>query len=191
MQLKEAISIILNEWNIQHKDEISKGIGTRKKVFPLKSNPDYVVKQIITLDDHQKHLLKKEIDFCIAHPNICAKILKFDIEKGYVIQERLDTGKFLKELYAAARILKKDLKLQKIKYLVQGEEANDKLSSFIAYLSHEVDWRLKPFEEIFEKNSFGFKIFMFCDEILYLQITDSHENNVGLDKFGNIKLLDI
>lgn len=183
MKLQEAISIILNEWNIQQKDEISKGIGSIKKVFPLKSNPDYIVK---TFPIRFKSHIQKEEKFYKSHPNLYAKIFKVNYDKGWMIQEKLNTNIFLQKLDQITEILS-----AKFNYNTTGVE--DKLHFFIEFVKFEKqDIDFFDFFENNEKKKFTLKLFQFIEKISKCdESVDLHQFNIGLDKNNNIKLLDI
>lgn len=189
MTLKESISIILHEWNVQQKDQISKDVGSIKQVFPLKSNPNYIVK---TFPIKYKSHIKREEEFYKTHPDICAKILKINYEKGWMIQEKLNTKQFLDELYQTTAFIKKELESKKRKF---ANSEDDQLQFFISYCTHASHLNLIPIEDLFPSNGFAIKLLEFIRDIQNIQYNasniDLHQFNVGLDWEGNIKLLDL
>lgn len=182
MKLQEAISIILKEWQIQHKNEISKDIGSIKKVYPLKSNPDYIIK---TFPRQFKKDIEGEERFYKEYPNLYAKIIKINYEKGWMIQERLDTKSFKEELKKVSN----DLLL----YTTKTGSSEFEHVQFV--VEHDPDL----FEELYNgKNEFVNSLLRFYSEVekinykkVSLKYIDAHIENLGIDKNGNIKLLDI
>lgn len=190
MNLKESISIILHEWSVQQKDEISKDIGSIKKVFPLKSNPNYIVK---TFPKKYNSHIKKEEDFFKKYPNLFANIAKINYEKGWMIQEKLNTKRFLDALYEVVEFIKEENNNEDEEIFENIDY--DNLQFFIQYNENASRWGLFDIREIFPSNSFGIKLLEFIDTLqkitLFGRNLDLHQFNFGLDWEGNIKLLDL
>lgn len=180
MNLNEAVGVILTEWNIQNKNELGK--GRDKKAFELKTNSDYVVKKF----DNDRGV-ENEVEFQKSYPDLCAKIIKVNYERGYLIQEKLDTKKFLDEVTRVINLLRKlgfyfGLGFDSLKFYFIGDD--------------EIE--VKEFYAAIEKLNDPFlnKLKLFFTELMSKygyprKFLDIHEGNLGLDKKGNIKLLDL
>lgn len=199
MKLIEAISIILKEWDVQQKEQLGKDLGSIKKVYPLKSNPGYIVK---TFPVKFKSYVQREEQFAKKYPNLYASIEKINYKKGWMIQEKLNTKKFLDELYSTTGFIKEifknkeDANLTKMRWIERMKnESDDRLQLFINYDLSARLWKFPSIEELFPSNSFAIKLLNFVHEVQKVQDSnrefDLHQFNIGFDWEGNIKLLDI
>lgn len=182
MKLKEAYRIILWEWNFQTKRKFES--GTRKMVYPLKTHPEFVIKKIIDLDNIGKRILNKEIKFQKKFPNLFAEIVKVNYEKGWIIQERLETKRFIEEFDIFYTSVCSFISINKIEVENSFENLLDELLDLF-----EID-SIK--EKYLIPSSFSFKLYHFMQDLVatntYIDFT---EFNCGFDKNGNIKLLDL
>lgn len=194
MTQKEAIKIILKEFIIKKKPL---GDGSFKVVYPMQSNPKYVIKQIIppthpirvTNEERNRATLEPEVQFYEDYPDLFAKIIKVNYEKGYMIQERLDTNLFATNIKS---LVKEFAKHKKLKFNKNDDDEFLYVQEFISRY-----WDL--IEETYKgKNEFIDKLLKFIsgtNSAYFSNLTrlglDLKTNNIGMDSSGNIKLLDI
>lgn len=98
MNFQEAISVILKELDVQKKPSI--GSGSDKVVYELKSNPNYIVKTA------RESIIKIELKATKLYPDLFAKIIKVNLKKGWMIQEKLSTKQFQNNLLSLIPIVK-------------------------------------------------------------------------------------
>ena len=186
MTVKEAMNIILTELSLQNKKSI--GQGGDKTVYSFINKKDYVIKRFNNIER-----IKNELEFQEKFPNLFARIIKVDFEKRFCIQERLDTINFknyLKEIvgYIAKKLPKFNLQIGKNEFYNLGV-----LEEMYKTLSVEEVNKLKIF--LSKEMPFCIKLFNFFKELYYDVEADFdidlHAGNIGIDKQGNIKLLDI
>jgi len=160
--------------------------GAFKKVFISKSNPDIVIK---TFDESLIPYVEGEYDFYMDYPDLYAKIYKIDYNKRVIIQELLNTNRAIEDIsilhiylptnysnIGSFLLYMKRLVLNKDKSLIK--EIENKLDSNIVKIFTK--WIIF-LEKILKIDPTNYN----CD---YLDI---HYNNIGYDKKGNLKLLDI
>ena len=185
MTLFEAYKIILTELNSEKKQEL--GYGMFKQVFPLKSNPNYVVKKF-SKEKESINNIQREIKFYEQYPDLYAEIKKVDFEKGYMIQEKLDTDKIYTQLEYIADAARD--------YYIGEQFDSSWIFYFLIEQFFETDQEsLKKFVN-FAGLSFLNKLYSFFTKIEEIGYGNGYQmdlsiNNIGIDKKGNIKFLDI
>lgn len=173
-------------------------LGLYKNVYTSKSNPDIIIKQIKR--PYQIDKLDFELEFYKDYPNICAKIYKVFYKKGIIIQEKLNTSIIKYELDYLTK------KLNKIGYdnesfaFIKSLIKSPNLYFYTKYKDVTYDTIISKFQEKrFNKSLLLFnKWFEFIKQVSEIdpikykkKYLDFHSGNIGKDKEGNLKLLDI
>jgi len=186
MSLNTRIKKLLQELD----QKLSIGSGVYKKAYPLKTNPNYIVKQIS--DSSYKNMLEYEFNFYKSYPDLFAKIVKINIDKGYMVQEKLDRVKFYNEV--------DNLKVVDQRFYSYFDSPANKFSGIEQFTFEN---NSKKIYEIFENNEFLTNLVEFLHKLSNIDISeiknsqngynfyDLHLGNIGFDKNNNIKLLDI
>ena len=167
--------------------------GLYKNVYKSNTNSEIVIKRV---KPGKIWNIDFELEFYKDHPNICAKIFRVFYKKGIIIQERLNTDKVKKELDYLTN------KFKKIGYdndcfnIIKSLIKNPNLYYYVAYK----DLTFDKIKSLFNETDFILfnKWYQFINQIAeinpkkYKKIyLDFHSNNIGYDKEGNLKLLDI
>ena len=187
MTEKQAIKIIIEAF----KQKELLNYGMYKKVFPLKSNPNYIVKAFNKKSQSTINAIKKEEEFFNKYPDISAKIIRINYEKGWMIQEKLDTINFLKDLNSSFSELKDILEKE-----IRNFAVYEKMETLETCYFRQV--------HIFHVNPFLEKIYYFFEKLedydlvkvnsissrFYFAL-DLSGDNLGYDKDKNIKFLDM
>jgi len=167
--------------------------GLYKNVYASKSNPDIVIK---TFKLYQVDKVYFEVQFSNDNPDIYAKIYKIDYKKGIMIQEKLNTDIVKKELDYLTNKLKRIGYDNDVFNIIKSLIKNPNLYYYVSYKDLSYDIIKEKFKEK-EFNLFN-KWFNFIKKISEIDpkkykkyYLDFHSNNIGEDKKGNLKLLDI
>jgi hypothetical protein len=157
------------------------GSGIQHDVYPFKGDPTKVIKISAYGDDIDTSYVKTFQD----NPSITAKIFK--VTNKYMIMEKLDTKKFLEE----------DEKVRMFLSKVENKLPYDSLL-FIKTLQLEYPDVLQGLMKYADKNNKEVKSILerWVDFLERLKETgledlDIHNANLGYDKEGKLKLLDL
>jgi len=169
-----------------------KGSGFFKNTYDIETKNNLIVKIFKKNDVGSQYTIKKELEFSEKHPNLFAKIYKVNIEKGYIVQEKLETSQCFSD------IDKMDSELKQVPLLGQRYEFEQ--SSVPEYLNNTLINEPQNIPHIIKnvksKELFQ-KWFQFFDKLnkeyseKETRYLDMNNRNLGYDKQGNIKLLDI
>ena len=159
--------------------------GAYKEVYISETNPNIVIK---TFDKSLIPYVQWEEDFCMDYPNLYAYIYKVDYKKCIMIQELLDNKKVFEEMSILHKCLK--LGFYDISYTLR----------YMKYIINEKN-KIKSIKEklglvelkIFNRWITFLKKLNAIDPNYYTDegFLDSHINNIGYDKKGRLKLLDL
>ena len=173
-------------------------LGKYKNVYASKSNHDIVIKKIKRPYEIDK--LDFELKFYKDYPNICAKIYKVFYKKGIIIQEKLDISMIKYELdYLTKKFNKLGYDIESFNF-IKSLIKNPNLYFYTKYKEVTYDTIISKFQEKrFNKDLLLFnKWFEFIKQVSEIdpikykkKYLDFHSGNIGKDKEGNLKLLDI
>ena len=185
---------ILKEINIQSKTHI--GQGSEQTAYPSKIKPGFVIKKFTgnntftTKDDWIKQIKNSQ-----QYPDVFAEIEKFDFDKGYFIQEKLDEKSLTNDGVELYKYLKSNNKLPKTWpseypmldiasiFYIEWEDKPDLIN-----LLDDTPWentlkpKLKRFFDKLNKHGLGYNSKSPLGDIRF--------SNIGYDKNGEIKILD-
>jgi len=178
--------MIYNEVKI--KPKLIKGTGAFKDVYFIETRPDLVVKVFSTLDKNEVRYIRVENELAEKAPELFAKILKVNYDRGYMIQEKLNIDDWLKD--------EKSLEDE----IIQTSPIFKNID-IVAYLERHIrDNNLEAIKKIKDivkdknnKNTFN-KITKYIAQLLKISKSinlDLHKFNLGYDKQKNIKAFDI
>jgi len=157
--------------------------GAFKSVFSFDSYPQYIIK---TWDFRTDSLVEKEYETSLKYPELYAKIVKINFDKRWMVQEKLDVDRVNKELNELAGEL--DLPIPTPFHVTNYLEAlavnKKEREKAIEKLKNKAPEKLEMFERWL---NFFTKIIRINTKT-YL---DFNQGNMGYDKEGNLKLLDI
>ena len=192
--LKNNIYCMIHNWKsfTETREPINTS-GLYKNVYKSNTNSAIVIKRA-KLDKIWN--IDFELDFYKDYPNLCAKIYRVFYKKGIIIQERLNTEIIKKELDYLTKKFKKigydDNSFNIIKSLIKSH-------NLYYYVSYK-DLTYDVIKSLFNKKDFLLfnKWFNFIKQVSEIdpikykkRYLDFHPNNIGEDKEGNLKLLDI
>lgn len=163
-----------------YKDKLNK-YGAFKSMFSFDALPQYIVK---TWKPFSDSAVKKEYETSIKYPELYAKITKVNWDKRWMAQEKLDTDRVRKELDELADAF--------------GFDYPSEVTGWLEMIAINKNEQKKAIEELKEQSPTSVEMFKRWIDFFYktLQITTKYEldlnpGNMGYDKEGNLKLLDI
>ena len=159
--------------------------GAFKKVFSFIHKPEYIIK---TWDDRTDILAKEEYETSIKYPNLFAKIPKINFNKRWMIQEKLDTNQIDKELNELINLLAIPYPNQVIKRLQSMMDDKDRVKNFLEFIENVSLIDVKKTQLLVLR---WLKFLKEVDKIDTVDSKDINHGNMGYDKNGNLKLLDI
>jgi len=188
----KLVDKILLEGGVRPKKRL--GQGETKEVYPFEKNPNYVIKYFPGHNMIKKHgytdenapeKIEKEIAFANKFPNLFAETFKVDYNRGILIQERLDTDKFQKDVLEAVERAKQFIKFG---WSETGYIDND--------FEHLTSRPVEFFKKKMPNDKFIFKLLRFLNSVEKAaaqtdSFSDMHVFQMGYDKRGNIKLFDL
>ena len=180
---------LLKEIHPQAKPEV--GVGNWQTVYSSTVNPDYVIKQYNAgKDTYDSKQWGKVYKVAQQHPELFAKFVKVNLEKGYAVQEKLDEKALTQDSkevqkYLLDNNIDPDYSKEKSDIIEFFYENPGKLS-----ILNNTPWEntLKPKLEKFYSNIAQAKSESDKEQLKYLR--DIRTTNVGYDKNQNIKILD-
>ena len=163
-----------------YKDKLNK-YGAFKSMFSFDALPQYIVK---TWKPFSDSAVKKEYETSIKYPDLYAKIVKVNWDKRWMAQEKLDTDRVKKELDELVDAF--------------GFDYPSEVTGWLEMIAINKNEQKKAIEELKEQSPTSVEMFKRWIDFFYktLQITTKYEldlnpGNMGYDKEGNLKLLDI
>jgi hypothetical protein len=180
---------ILKEIQPKVKPEI--GVGNWQTVYNSTVNPNYVIKRYNAGKDlYDPKEWDKVYKVAQQHPDLFAKFVKVNLEKGYAVQEKLDEKTLTQDCkevqeYLLTNNTDPDYSKEKSDIIEFFYENPNKLS-----ILNNTPWKdtLKPKLEKFYYNIAQVKSGPDKEYLKYLR--DIRMTNVGYDKNQNIKILD-
>lgn len=179
--------MIFKELNIKQK--LRTGSGTYKDVYDLSTRPNLIVKVFDTLGNESVYDVQEEEELGKKHPDLFAKIEKVNYKKGYMIQEKLDKDKFLKDVDN----LEKEIIAETPSF-----NSIDIVSYLFNHLLNNNKDAIKVIKNILQDNNnkkFYNKLITYLSKLSKVKRDvhrlDVHKKNFGYDKQGNIKTFDI
>jgi hypothetical protein len=171
--------MIFKELNI--KPKLRKGTGTYKDMYFIDTRPDLVVKVYDKSDPSVKYDIEEEEKFSQEYPDLYAKILKVNYEKGYIIQEKLNIDPFLSDI-------------NKLQNILNIKDPIDLTSRIYRSIKNNNPLELKKYKDLLtdknDKKIFN-SLVTFLSKLKNINYIDVHKDNLGYDKNNNIKLVDI
>jgi len=174
------------------------GKGKRKVTYPIETKADEVVKK---WEEESDEAVEKEIKIARENPDLVAEIIKYDPVRRIMVQRRLDTDR-----------VEDEMKKLRFTNKMGGDRPNDVFQNILANFLNKRHFkgRMKKYISIINKNTFKdtdeslvelyrkwYEFFGKLDDRFddYTKFTllnlDLHAGNVGYDKDGKIKLLDL
>jgi hypothetical protein len=175
MTLNEALK------NLVRKQKINKR-GIWKNVFIFIHKPQYVIK---TWTDATDSLVKQEYETSIKYPDLFARIDKINWDRRWMIQERLNTDQVDDELKEIASILNTasyDV-LRRLKNMDK-----DKVRALLEFIGNLSFIDTQKTQLLILR---WIKFLKEVDKIDTVPDKDINSGNMGYDKDGKLKLLDI
>jgi hypothetical protein len=164
---------------ILKKDKMNK-YGAFKSMYDLNTRPDLIVKVWKEKDDY---MAKDEYNTFKKYPDLFARIEKINFERRYMVQERLDTDRVHKDFKVMEKLLY-------VPYF------NKFLEQVISKISESDDEKfVNAYDNFSQKDKDTLlrylKFFRKVRDIDTKSDKDTNPGNMGYDKKGNLKLLDI
>jgi hypothetical protein len=171
----------LSEVTITRKQII--GSGIQHDVYPFEKDPTKVIK----VSAYGKGINKDYVELFKKYPTVTAKFFKAPEDNSYMVVERLDTEKFIEENRKFQNFLSKPGmaydSLLFVKDLYFDPEKHDDFKKLMKI----ADERNKEVKDILDR------WIDFLDRLKKtgLKNLDMHNGNLGYDKEGKLKLLDL
>jgi hypothetical protein len=163
-----------------YKDKLNK-YGAFKSMFSFDALPQYIVK---TWKPFTDLAVKKEYETSIKYPDLFAKITKVNWDKRWLAQEKLDTEKSLKELDELADIFDLNYRSEVTNWLEMLAVNKNEQKEAIEELKGQSPENIEMFKRWLD-------FFTKTQQITTKKELDLNPGNMGYDKEGNLKLLDI
>jgi hypothetical protein len=210
---------ILKEINIKQK--IAIGSGDQQSVYPYLKDPNYVIKKFDSQQDQpvlNRYEIKYYLKMLELYPKYIANIIIPDGNIKYYFQEKVDVKKAQEDIWdIVIKIIKKvALDLEK-KYKTPNEVYNDLVA--VDIFNNASSWEdiknIKDIDDFFEINyGEGIPMDDLFNNYIYnnyskdiplvqklkpvwdigkkiTQFGSFHEDNLGYDKDGNFKIIDL
>jgi len=210
---------ILKEINIKQK--IAIGSGDQQSVYPYLKDPNYVIKKFDSQQDQpvlNRYEIKYYLKMLELYPKYIANIIIPDGNIKYYFQEKVDVKKAQEDIWdVVIKIIKKvALDLEK-KYKTPNEVYNDLVA--VDIFNNASSWEdiknIKDIDDFFEINyGEGIPMDDLFNNYIYnnyskdiplvqklkpvwdigkkiTQFGSFHEDNLGYDKDGNFKIIDL
>lgn len=179
--------MIFKELDIRQKTKI--GSGTYKDVYDLETYPGFVAKRFDTLDNESIYSVQEEEEISKKYPELFTQIKKVDYKRGYMVQEKVDKDKFQSDA-------------DKLKEEVVSKAPTFQYIDIVAYLFDRLvdnnKEAIKAIKNVLQDNNnkkFYNKLITYLSKLSKIKREayglDTHRENFGYDKQGNIKMFDI
>lgn len=172
---------MMQEAKIRYHKKKLNTYGAFKSMFSFDAFPELIIK---TWKPESDFSVKEEYQTSIEYPDLYAKIVKINWDKRWMAQEKLDTVRVFEELDDLADIFGMGFRSSVVRWL-ETLAINKKLKeSAIEMISEKFPEQLETFNrwlDFFAKTTL----------ITTKHILDLNSGNMGYDKEGNLKLLDI
>jgi hypothetical protein len=188
----------LLELDIQKKTQLGAGNNAEGETYDLKSHPDKVVKVYINSNYNEK---KDQYELMSKYPEFFVKIYKFTPK--YVVMEKVKTPipgvkelqKFTNNEASIERVRGGDPIVNRYSYDVVGginQELKKDKNTIYTYILKEAKQLGKTdlVLQLTKIHDFFDKLYKTLPELKTYDL-DIHDDNIGLDKQGNLKLFDI
>ena len=164
-----------------HKNKLNK-YGAYKRVFSFDKYPQYIIK---IWDREMDKRIKYEYKASEKYPDLFAKIIKIDFDRRLMIEEKLDTEQIEKDLKKLATYT--------------GIKSDYSVPDYFEALAINTTQKEKQLKMIKQRYPEGVDLFnkwiSFFEKIIHIDVgliaNDFNIGNIGYDKNGNLKLLDI
>ena len=163
-----------------YKDKLNK-YGAFKSMFSFDALPQYIVK---TWKPFSDSAVKKEYETSLKYPDLYAKITKVNWDKRWLAQEKLDTDRVQKELDELAEVLDLNYPSEVTGWLEMLAVNKNEQKKAIEEVKAEAPEKVEMFKRWID-------FFTDCMQITTKYVLDLNPGNMGYDKEGNLKLLDI
>lgn len=195
---------MVSELDIKQKDRL--GSGLYHDVFPFQKFQDKVIKtprgevtfnRDGSYDLHKDKFNTAEMQLFAKHPNLFTKV--YVIKPNYAVLERLNTADFVNE---CQRVSQKLFDLEQRTGLISkvlGHSVNDPsdidavtFTSRLVYLKHDSPKVIQVLKRI-TSGTIWTKIYDFVNKARASlnRIVDFHDGNLGYNKQGELRLLDV
>jgi hypothetical protein len=155
--------------------------GAFKSMFSFDALPQYIIK---IWGPSSNSMVKKEYETSLKYPELYAKIVKINFDKRWMAQEKLDTDRVKEELDELADIFGFDYPSEVTGWLesiaLNSKEKKDAVEELRGLAPEKIEM-FNKWLDFYYKTSF----------ITTKNELDLNPGNMGYDKEGNLKLLDI
>jgi hypothetical protein len=155
--------------------------GAFKSMFSFDALPQYIVK---IWKPYTDSMVKKEYETSLKYPELYAKIVKINFDKRWMAQEKLDTDRVKEELDELADIFGFDYPSEVTGWLESISLNSKEKKDAVEELKQKAPERLELFNRWID-------FFYKAQQITTKYTLDLNPGNMGYDKEGNLKLLDI
>jgi hypothetical protein len=171
----------LKEIKIRRKLQTNR-FGVMKKVYDFEHKPNYIIK---TWPETGDSLVQEEYKVFEKYPELFAEINKINWDKRWMIQEKLDTTQVEHELRELSIYLDLDYAYQVTKFLFS--------------ICMNSTQKKHILQKVYYENPEGLDLLIkwldFFNKVARIKVAhleaDVNPQNMGYDKHGNLKLLDI
>ena len=163
-----------------HKNKLNK-YGAFKSMFSFDALPQYIIK---IWGPASNSMVKKEYETSLKYPELYAKIVKINWDKRWMAQEKLDTDRVGKELDELADIFDFNYPSDVTGWLESISLNSKEKKNAVEELKQKAPEKLELFNRWID-------FFYKTQQINTKQFLDINPGNMGYDKEGNLKLLDI
>ena len=178
----------IDEFNIRLKPR--KGTGTYKDMYFLDTRPDLIIKAFDRESNESIYDVKDEEEIGKKYPELFATIVKINYNKGWLVQEKLNTETFLSDVNNLSSEISKAVPhmgvLDIVAYLFDRIKDKDTENIKTIYSLLKDSNNKKFYKELIS----------YLNKIKHINSStrpslDSHKDNFGYDKYKKIKMLDI
>lgn len=172
---------MIQEVKIRYYKNKLNNYGAFKSMFSFDKLPQYIIK---TWKPSSDYAVKEEYQTSIKYPDLYAKIVKINWDKRWMAQEKLDTDRVYQELGELAKAFDMGFRSSVTRWLetlAVNEKAKEKAIEIVG----------KEFPEQLETLNRWLDFFTKTSKITTKLLLDLNPGNMGYDKEGNLKLLDI
>ena len=172
---------MMQEAKIRYHKKKLNTYGAFKSMFSFDAFPNLIIK---TWKPESDSSVKEEYETSIQYPDLYAKIVKINFDKRWMAQEKLDTNRVFKELDDLADIFGMSFRSSVVRWL-----------ETLAINKREKEKAIETIKQNFPEQLETFNRWLdFFSKTLLITtkyILDLNSGNMGYDKEGNLKLLDI